>query len=113
MISQKYSKGYITRVFNSVPPHKLRKMKSCIKIGYTVDQLVKEFRVLESVAHIVYDRYVIPEKGVIENRLGYKNESYYEKESDMIIPDYKLEDLTGEEKYIAKNLSKFKKKWEK
>lgn len=97
----KYDKRYITKVLNSIPDHKLRRMKSCIRIGYTKEQIMKEFKIIESFADIVYDKYIIPEIHPVEARLGSKTEPYYKKESDMIIPEYKLEDLTGDELKIA------------
>jgi len=98
----KYDKRYITKVLNSIPHHTLRRMKSCIRIGYTAEQFMQEFKVIESVADIVYSKYLIPETHPIDPRLGSKTEPYYEKESDMMIPEYKLEDLTGDELEIAK-----------
>jgi hypothetical protein len=103
-VKTKYPKAYVTRVLNSIPGSQLLTMKHCVQIGYTPSKLIKEFRVKESWAQIVYFLYKIPEKGPIEHRLGSKTEPYYEKESDMIIPEYKLEDLTGDELKMSEKL---------
>ena len=93
-----YSKRYITRVINSIPPSQLKIYKECIKIGYTW-------------AIILYQKYKPPsrEKFAV---MGSKTEPYYEKEEDMTIPEYKLEDLTGEEKYLAKKCLPKSWKWD-
>lgn len=100
-VRTKYPKAYVTRVLNSIPESQLLTMKACVQIGYTPSKLIREFRILESWAEIVYNLYRIPEKGPIEHRLGSKTEPYYQKESDMIIPEYRLEDLKGDELKIA------------
>ena len=106
-----YSKRYITRVINSIPPSQLKIYKECIKIGYTVYELERRFRLPETWAIILYQKYKPPsrEKFAV---MGSKTEPYYEKEEDMTIPEYKLEDLTGEEKYLAKKCLPKSWKWD-
>lgn len=99
-----YAKSYVTKVLNSIPDSQLRTMKNCVKVGYTPAKLQKRFLIIDSWAQIVYRLFKPPEIGPIEARLGSKREPYYEKESDMIIPEYKLEDLKGDELEIANNI---------
>jgi len=100
-VKTKYPKAYITRVLNSIPGSQLLTMKDCVQIGYTPSKLIKDFRVKETWAEIVYEVYRIPDKGSIQKPMGSKTEPYYKMESDMIIPEYRLEDLTGDELKIA------------
>ena len=111
-IKWKYSKGYVTRVLNSIPSSQLRTMKECVKVGYSIYQLEKEFKLPESWAVVVYQKYGLPDRSQYKV-LGNKAEPYYETEEDMTIPEYKLEDLQGEEKYLAKKRLPNSWKWEK
>lgn len=106
-----YSKRYVTKVINSIPPSQLKLYKECIKIGYTAHKLEREFRLPEVWAAILYEKYkpISKEKLAV---IGSKTEPYYEKEEDMTIPEYKVEDLTGEEKYLAKKRLPNSWKWE-
>ena len=96
----KYGKGYITRVLNSIPQSQLLTMKECVKIGYTPSKLIKEFRISQTWAEIVYNQYRLPDYSPLAI-IGHKDEPYY-KEEIFVLPKYTLEELDGEEKAIAK-----------
>ena len=76
----------------------LLRIRYCIKIGYSVDELAEDFNITRFSALKLYTKY----KGTEYNRprLGGKDEPYYEGD-DNSIPEYKLDDLTGIEKCIA------------
>lgn len=98
-----YAKGYKVRVFNTIPESTLLRIKACIKVAdYTPSRLLKEFKVSlpDSWAQVVYDEYRPADTSPIA-KMGHKNEPYHTKEFP-VIPMYKLKDLTGQEKVIAK-----------
>ena len=99
-VKTKYGKGYVTRVLNSIPQSRLERIKVCIRIGYKPATLIKEFNLQQSWAEILHELYALPDYSPAAE-IGSKQESYCEGESTTM-PVYKLEDLTGEEKYIAK-----------
>lgn len=111
-IKWKYSKRYVTKVLNSIPSSQLRLYKECVKIGYDSYRLEREFKISELWAVILYQKYKLPSKDKLAE-IGSKIEPYYETEEDMTIPEYKLEDLQGEEKYLSKKRLPNSWKWEK
>ena len=95
-----YPKGYITKVLNSISESTLITMKACVKAGCQIDYLMERFYLSKSYATIVYLKYK-PEDTTPLAQIGTKDQPYYEEE-DPVIPVYKLEDLSGTEKEIAK-----------
>lgn len=99
-VKTKYGKGYITRVLNSISESKLERIKCCVRIGYKPATIVREFNIPHNWAEILHDKYCLPDYSP-PAVIGHKNEAYYSDEK-LSMPVYKLEDLTGEEKLIAK-----------
>jgi hypothetical protein len=77
----------------------LMRIRHCIKIGYTIDDISEHFNVTRESARKLYIRY----KGDEYNRprLGRKDEPYYEGENTNA-PNYTLDDLSESELRIAK-----------
>lgn len=105
---KKYSKSFVTRAINSVSNTKLRSIKASIQIGNDPEIIAKDYSIPLSWAAAIYQHFMesntpevtVPDIGI----LGYKTEAY-NKEEFPEKPVYKLEDLQGEEKYIAKKVT--------
>lgn len=100
-----YAKAFITKVLNSVPPTQLVTMRAYVKAGYNVDELMRTFRIPEYTAKVVFEKYS-PTTGIeYDSALGFKKGPYYDEDPPERLV-YKLEDLTGEEKFISKKTYK-------
>lgn len=96
-----YAKAFVTKILKSVPPTQLVTMRACVKAGYKVYDLISIFKVPEHTARVIFEKY-FPTKGIeYESTLGFKKGPYYEGEPPTELT-YRLEDLTGEEKFISK-----------
>jgi len=94
-----YALSYLTR--NKKPLNPIRRY---IKTGVSYDQFIELYPFPEEVAKVLYVMY----SGKQDMRpiyFGHKKEPYYEGDYPPEIPDYKPEDLSGEELLILKSLS--------
>ena len=97
-----YKRQYISRILSSLPTKTLVNIKVAIKSGHTIDDLMKDFPILKAYqARFLYFYYKERDFSTRAVKLGHKDEPYFEGDFP-VIPEYKLEDLTGEEKAIAK-----------
>jgi hypothetical protein len=103
-----YKRQYANRILNSLPTKTLINIKVAIRSGHNVDALMKDFPILKTYqARFLYFYYKEMDFSTRAAKLGHKDEPYFEGDFP-IIPKYRLEDLTGEEKMIAKNGPKAK-----
>ena len=81
----------------------LAPIRKFIKSGIRYDEFIEVYRLPEEVAKVLYVMYSHNEfdRPVY---FGHKNEPYYEGEYPSEMPDYKIEDLSGEELLILKSL---------
>ena len=104
-----YPKGYVTKILNKIPLSRRVAMKACVKTGCGIDYLMERYDLCKKHATVVYIEYK-PKDPSAPAQIGSKTEPYYEKEINEL-PIYKLEDLTGEEKYISKQNNEPIKLW--
>jgi hypothetical protein len=95
-----YPKGYITKIINKIPTSRRVAIKGCIRAGCGIDYLIERYDLPKKHATALYIEYK-PKEPSAPAQIGSKTEPYYKKEINEL-PVYKLEDLTGEEKYISK-----------
>lgn len=89
---------YLTR--NKKPLAAIRKF---IKSGISYNEFIEIYQYPEEVARVLYAMYSHNESDRPVH-FGHKREPYYEGEYPSEMPDYKVEDLSGEELLILKSL---------
>ena len=103
-----YKRQYVNRILSSLPTKTLNNIKVAIRAGHNIDRLMVDFPILKAYqAKFLYFYYKEKDFSTRAVKLGHKDEPYFEGDFP-IIPKYRLEDLTGEEKMIAKNGPKAK-----
>lgn len=76
----------------------LLRIRYCIKLGYSIDEIAEHFNVTRESARKLYVKY--HGEVDIRPRLGRKDEPYFEGD-DNSIPNYTLDNLSEDEKIIA------------
>jgi len=89
---------YLTRNKKSLVP-----IRTFIKSGITYNEFIEVYPLPEEVAKVLYVMYSHNESDR-PVYFGHKNEPYHEGEYPSEMPDYKIEDLSGEELLILKSL---------
>jgi hypothetical protein len=97
-----YKERYANRILNSLPTKTHANIRVAIRNGHSISELMRDFPILkEYQAKFLYFHYKGRDFTTRAVKLGVKDEPYYEGDFP-VIPEYKLEDLVGEEKAIAK-----------
>lgn len=97
-----YKRQYVNRILSSLPTKTHANIRVAIRAGHNVDELLRDFPLKLYQARFLYFYYKEADFSTRAVKLGHKDEPYFEGDFP-IIPKYRLEDLTGEEKMIAKN----------
>ena len=97
-----YKMQYANRILNSLATKTHANIRVAIRAGHTIDELMRDFPIKEYQAKFLYFYYKQKDFSTRAVKLGHKDEPYFEGDFP-VVPEYKLEDLTGEEKMIAKN----------
>jgi hypothetical protein len=97
-----YKRQYANRIISSLPTKTHANIRVAIRNGHTIDDLMRDFPILKAYqAKFLYFYYKEMDFSTRAVKLGHKDEPYFEGDFP-VIPEYRLEDLTGEEKVIAK-----------
>ena len=97
-----YKAPYANRILSSLATKTHANIRVAIRSGHTIDELMRDFPLKLYQAKFLYFHYKKADFSTRAIKLGHKDEPYFEGDFP-VIPEYRLEDLTGEEKMIAKN----------
>jgi hypothetical protein len=97
-----YKRQYANRILSSLANKTHANIRVAIRSGHTISDLMRDFPIKEYQAKFLYFHYKQKDFSTRAVKLGHKDEPYFEGDFPMI-PEYRVEDLTGEEKMIAKN----------
>jgi hypothetical protein len=96
--NQIWSVDYRKRVLKNIPESRRRRVRECVRQGFSLETIKKMFNLTEQEANILYLEY----KGMEPNSseiLGHKGEAYDIERFEY--PKYTLESLSDSEKLIA------------
>ena len=95
-----YKIQYGNRILSSLATKTHANIRVAIRNGHTIDDLMRDFPLKEYQAKFLYFYYKEIDFSTRAAKLGHKDEPYFEGDFPMI-PEYRVEDLKGEEKKIA------------